>query len=111
MQCRMYSGESAIRKRYPAGALQHVEMSNKQRNYVNYCCNVCGKANSVNRSGTGSCWNCCCLVVGGYRVSCVATIVIKDQLYWINLFTEDRRIFTKKTLVGHPVISSVCTQR
>ena len=92
----VYSVECTPESRHPekisAGALQHVEMSDKQRNYVNYCCNVCGNANSVNRSGTGSCWNCCCLIVGGYRVSCVATIVIKDQLYGINLFTEDRRI-------------------
>ena len=71
---------------------------------MNYCCNACGKANSVNRSGTGSCWNCCCLIVGGYRVSCVAAIVIKDRLYGINLFTEDRHVFTRETgLVGNPV--------
>ena len=71
---------------------------------MNYGCNVCGKANSVNRSGTGSCWNCCCLIVGGYRVSCVVTIVIKDQLDGINLFTEDRRVFTRETgLVSNPV--------
>ena len=104
----VYSVECTPESRHPekisAGALQHVEMSNKQRNYVNYCCNVCGKANSVNRSGTGSCWNYCCLIVGGYRVSCVATIVIKDQLYGTNLFTEDRRVFTRETgLVGNPV--------
>ena len=30
------------------GALQHVEMGNNQWNWVNYCCDVCGKANSVN---------------------------------------------------------------
>ena len=79
----VYSVECTPESRHPekisAGALQHVEMSDKQRNYVNYCCKVCRKANSVNRSGTGSCWNCCCLIVGGYHVSCVATIVIKDQ--------------------------------
>ena len=38
------------------------------------------------------------------RVSCVVTIVIKDQLDGINLFTEDRRVFTRETgLVGKPV--------
>ena len=79
-------------------------MSNKQQNYVKYGCNVCGKDNSVNRSETGSCWNCCCLIVGDNRVSCVVTIVIKDQLHRINLFTEDRRVFTRETgLVGNPV--------
>ena len=104
----IYSVECTPESRHPenisAGALQRVELSNKQRNYVNYGCNVCGKDNSVNRSGTGSCWNCCCLIVGGYRVSCVVTIVIKDQLDGINLFTEDRRVFTRETgLVGNPV--------
>ena len=104
----VYSVECTPESRRPenisAGALQHVEMSNNQRNCVNYCCGVCGKANSVNRLGTGSCWNCCCLIVGGYRVSCVAAIVIKDRLYGINLFTEDRRVFTRGTgLVGNPV--------
>ena len=88
----IYSVECTPESRHPenisAGALQHVEMSNKQRNYVNYGCNVCGKDNSVNQSETGSCWNCCCLIVGGNRVSCVVTIVIKDQLDGINLFTR-----------------------
>ena len=36
--------ECRHREKISAGALQHVEMSDKQRNYVNYCCNVCGKA-------------------------------------------------------------------
>ena len=60
------------------GALQHVEMSNNQWNCVDYCCCVCGKADGVNRSGTGSCWNCCCLIVWGYNVSCLAAIVIRN---------------------------------
>ena len=85
------------------GALQHVEMSNNQRNCVDYCCGVCGKADSVNRSGTGSCWNCCCLIVWGYRVSCLAAIVIKDRLYGIDLFTEDHRVYYQRTGVsGQP---------
>ena len=103
----VYSVECTPESRHPekisAGALQHVETSNKQRNYVNYGCNVCGKANSVNRSGTGSCCNCCCLIVGGYRVSCVVTIVINDQLDGINLFTEDRHVCTSEPgLVCNP---------
>ena len=106
----VYSVECTPDSRHPenisAGALQHVEMSNKQRNYVNYCCNVCGKANSVNRSGTASCWNCCCLIVGGYRVSCVAAIVIKDRLYGINLFTEDRRVFTRESGIDNVMIKN-----
>ena len=65
------------------GALQQIEMSNNQWNCVDYCFGVCGKADSVSRSGTGSCWNCCCLISWGYRVSCLVAIVIKDQFYGI----------------------------
>ena len=86
------------------GALQQVEMSNNQWNCVDYCCGVCGKAYSVNRSGTGSCWNCCCLIVWGYRVSCLVVIVIRDRFYGIDLFSEGRCVFTRgPVLVGNPV--------
>ena len=103
-----YSVECTPERRRPEnispGALQQVEMSNNPWNCVDYCCGVCGKADSVNRSGTGSCWNCCCLIVWGYRVSCLAAIVIKDRLYGIDLFTEGRRVFTRGPgLVGNPV--------
>ena len=79
-------------------------MSNNQWNCVDYCFGVCGKADSVNRSGTGSCWNCGCWIVRGNRVSCLVAIVIKDRLHGIDLFTEDRRVFTRGPgLVGNPV--------
>ena len=86
------------------GTHQQVEMSNNQWNCVDYCFGVCGKAESVNRSGTGSCWNCGCWIVWDYRVSCLAAIVIKDRLHGIDLFTEHRRVFTRgPRLVGNPV--------
>ena len=51
----VYSVECTPERRRPenisAGALQHVEMSKNLRNCVDYCCGVCGKADSVNRSG------------------------------------------------------------
>ena len=91
------------------GAHQQVEMSNNQWNCVDYWFGVCGKAESGNRSGTGSCWNCGCWIVWGYRVSCLAAIVIKDRLHGIYLFTEDRRIFTRRPgLVGNPVWCHPC---
>ena len=62
------------------------------------------KADSVNRSGTGSCWDCLCWLVWGYRVSCLAAIVIKDRLHRIDLYTEERRICTSRPgLVGDPM--------
>ena len=86
------------------GALQQVKMRNNQWNCVDYCFGVCGKADSVNRPETCSCWNCCCLIIWGYRVSCLAAIVIEGRFYGIDLFTEDRRIFTRGLgLVGNPV--------
>ena len=47
----VYSVECTTERRRPenisAGALQHAEMSNNQRNCVDYCCGVCGKGDSV----------------------------------------------------------------
>ena len=86
------------------GAHRQVKMRNNQWNCVDYCCGVCGKADSVNRPETCSCWNCCCLIIWGYRVSCLMAIVIEGRFYGIDLFTEDRRVFTRGLgLVGNPV--------
>ena len=62
------------------GALQQVKMRNNQWICVDYCFGVCGKADSVNQPETCSCWNCCCLIIWGYRVSCLAAIVIEGRL-------------------------------
>ena len=104
----VYREECTPERRRPEnispGTLQQVEMSNNQWNCVDYCFGMCGKADSVNQSRTGSCWNCGCWIVWGYRVSCLADIVIKDRLYGIDLFTEDRRVHTRGPgLVGNPV--------
>ena len=43
-------------------------------------------------------------MIWGYRVSCLAAIVIESRFFGIDLFTEDRRIFTRGLgLVGNPV--------
>ena len=87
------------------GALQQVKMRNNMWSCVKYCFGVCVKADSVNRPETGSCLNCCCLIIWGYRVSCLAAIVIKGRLHGIDLFTKDRRVFTRGVaLVGNPVM-------
>ena len=104
----VYSIECAPERRQPEnispGALRQVEMSNNQWNCVDYCCGVCGKADSVNRSGTGSCWNCCCLIVWGYHVSWLAAMVIRDRFHGIDLFSKDRCVFTRRPeLVGNPM--------
>ena len=104
----VYSIECAPERRQPEnispGALRQVEMSNNQWNCVDYCCGVCGKADSVNQSGTGSCWNCCCLIVWGYHVSRLAAMVIRDRFHGIDLFSKDRCVFTRRPgLVGNPM--------
>ena len=86
------------------GAHIQVARSDNQWNSVDYCFGVCKKVDSVNRSGTGSCWNCLCWIVWGYRVSCLAAIVIKDRLHGIDLFTEDRCVCTRRPgLVSNPM--------
>ena len=49
-------------------------ISDNQWNSRDCCFGVCKKADSVNRSGTGSCWDCICWLVWGYRVSCLAYV-------------------------------------
>ena len=83
-----------------------VVISDNQWNSRDCCFGVCKKADSVNRSGTGSCWDCLCWLVWGYRVSCLAAIVIKDWLHRIDLYTEERCICNSRPgLVGDPMTS------
>ena len=100
--------ELTLERRRPGnilpGALQQVKMRNNLWDCVDYCFGVCGKADSVNRPETCSCWNCCCLKIWVYRVSCWVAIVIKERLYGIDPCTEDRRVFTRElVLVDNPV--------
>ena len=86
------------------GAIQQVKMRNNLWNCVAYCFGVCGKADSVNRPETCSCWKCWCLIIWVYRVSCWPAIVVKDRFYGIDLDTEDRNVTTRKlVLVGNPM--------
>ena len=71
------------------------------------CFGVCKKADSLNRSGTGSCGACISWLVWAYRVSCWAAIVIKDRLHGIDLYTEKCRVCTSRPgLVGNPMTPS-----
>ena len=86
------------------GAHAQVVISDNQWNSRDYCFGVCKKADSVSRSGTGSCWDCLCWLVLGYRVSCLVAIVIKDRLHRIDLYTKERRVCTSRPgLVGDPM--------
>ena len=65
---------------------------------------VCEKTDSINRSGIGWCWDCLGWLLWGYRVSCLVTIFIKDRSYGIDLYTEERRVYTSGPgLVGNPM--------
>ena len=79
-------------------------MNNYRRGITDCCFGVCGMTDSLNRSEIGWCWDCVDRLLWGYRVSCLVTIVIKDRSYGIDLFTEERRIYTSGLgLVGDPV--------
>ena len=100
--------ELTLERRRPGnilpGALQQVKMRNNLWDCVDYCFGVCGQTDSVNRPETCSCWNCCCLKIWVYRVSCWAAIVIKERFYGIDLCTEDCHVFTRELVfVGNPV--------
>ena len=103
------SGEElTIERRRPGkilpGAIQQVKMRNNLWDYVDYCFGVCGKADSVNRPETCSCWNYCCLIIWVYRVSCWPAILVNDRFYGIDLYTENRSVFTRElVLVGNPM--------
>ena len=78
------------------GAPRQLQMRKNQWNCVDYCFGVCGKADSVNRPETCSGWNCCCLIIWCYRVSCLAAIVIEGRFYWIDLFIENCRVLPEE---------------
>ena len=81
-----------------------VVISDNQWNSRDCCFGMCKKADSVNWSGIGSCWDCLCWLVWGYRVSCLAAIVIKDRSHGIDLYTDERRVYTSGLgLVGDPM--------
>ena len=84
-----------------------VVISDNQWNSRDCCFGMCKKADSVNRLGIGSCWDCLWWLVWGYRVSCLAAIVIKDRSHGIDLYTDERRVCTSGLgLVGDPMTPS-----
>ena len=86
------------------GAIQQVKMRNKRWDCVDYCFGVCKTTDRVNQPETCSCWNCCCLIIWIYHVSCWAAIVVKGRFYGIDLYVKDRGIFTSGlVLVGNPM--------
>ena len=82
-----------------------VVISDYQRSVKDYCFGVCEETDSINRSGIGWCWDCLGWLMWGYRVSCLVAIVIKDRSYGIDLYTEERRVYTSGLgLVGDPMM-------
>ena len=82
-----------------------VVISDYQRSVRDYCFGVCEKTDSIDRSGIGWCWDCLGWLIWGYRVSCLAAIVIKDRSYGIVLYNEERRVYTSGLgLVGDPMM-------
>ena len=85
-----------------ADAGTHVVISDYQQCVKDYCFGVCEKTDSIDRSRIGWCWDCLGWLMWGYHVSCLVTIVIKDRSYGIDLYTEERRVYTSGLgLVGN----------
>ena len=96
--------ERRRREELSAYADTQLIMNNYRRGITDCCFGVCGMTDSLNRSEIGWCWDCVDRLLWGYRVSCLVTVVIKDRSYGIDLFTEERRIYTSGLgLVGDPV--------
>ena len=53
-----------------------VVISDYQQNVQDYCFGVCEKTDRIDRSGIGWCWDCLGWLMWGYRVLCLAAIVI-----------------------------------
>ena len=88
-----------------ADADTQVVISNYQQSVQDYCFGVCEKTDRIDRLGIGWCWDCLGWLMWGYRVSCLVTIVIKDRSYGIDLYTEERRVYTSGLgLVGDPMM-------
>ena len=81
-----------------------VVKSDSQWNSRDCCFGMCNKADSVDRSGICLCWDFLCWLVWGYRVSCLAAIVINDQSHGIDLYSDERRVCASGLgLVGGPM--------
>ena len=98
------STERRRREELSAYADTQLVMNNYRRGNTDCCFGVCGMTDSLNRSEIGWCWDCVDRLLWGYRASCLVTIVIKDRSYGIDLFTEERRVYTSGLgLVGDPM--------
>ena len=98
------SPEHQGRKKVSAYEDTQLVMSDYPRNFTDYCFGVCEKTDSINRSGTGWCWDCLDWLLWGYRVSCLVASVIKDRSYGIDLYNEEWRVYTSgPDLVGDPM--------
>ena len=98
------SAERRRREQLSAYANTQLVMNNYRRGVTDCCFGVCGMTDSLNRSEIGWYWNYVDWLLWGYRVSCSVTIVIKDRSYGIDLYTEERRVYTSGLgLVGDPM--------
>ena len=81
-----------------------VVKSDSQWNSKDCCFGMCNEADSIDRSGICLCWDFLCWLVWGYRVSCLAAIVINDQSHGIDIYSDERRVCTSGLgLAGGPM--------
>ena len=63
------------------------------RNLTGNCFGVCGLTHRLNRPKIDWCWECINMLMWGYRVSCVVTIVTKNRSVGIDVFIEGSCVY------------------
>ena len=104
----VYKEYSILERRRPVEVLPDVNIqvvkSDSQWNSKDCCFGMCNEADSIDRSGICLCWDFLCWSVWGYRVSCLAAIVINDQSHGIDIYSDKRRVCTSGLgLAGGPM--------
>ena len=82
-------------KQHDLSAHMDFELCQKDslRNMMGNCFGVCGLTHRINRPEIDWCWECIDRLMWGYRVSCVVTIVTKNQSVGIDVFIEGSCVY------------------
>ena len=103
----VYNEYSIPDRRRPVKVLPdvNIQVVKSDRNSKDCCFGMCNEADSIDRSGICLCWDFLCWLVWGYRVSCLAAIVINDQSHGIDIYSDERRVCTSGLgLAGGPMM-------
>ena len=82
-------------KEHDLSAHMDFELCEKDslRNMTVNCFGVCGLTHCINRPEIDWCWGCVDMLMWGYRVSCVVSIVTKNRSVGIDVLIEGRCVY------------------